>query len=143
MLQIVFIPHDKSQEKITGLLMRLPVVSRSLKLFSSWQFYEYYRRAWGFHNLVWTPVKSGHNLLRMVEIGLRWLPKLGVDTSPCPHAHRRAWYYIKRKKVSWIWSKYLLHAQKTWRKSKQKHSCETAVHDFLLIFYITYWLKCH
>ena len=26
----------------------------------------------------------------LVEIGLRWLPKLGVDTSPRPHAHRRA-----------------------------------------------------
>ena len=27
----------------------------------------------------------------LVEIGLRWLPKHGVDTSPCPYAHRRAW----------------------------------------------------
>ena len=26
----------------------------------------------------------------LVEIGLRWLPKLGVDTSSRPHAHRRA-----------------------------------------------------
>ena len=26
----------------------------------------------------------------LVEIGLRWLPKLGVDMSPRPHAHRRA-----------------------------------------------------
>ena len=25
-----------------------------------------------------------------VEIGFRWLPKLGVDTSPRPHAHRHA-----------------------------------------------------
>ena len=25
----------------------------------------------------------------LVEIGLGWLPKLGVDTSPRPHAHRR------------------------------------------------------
>ena len=25
-----------------------------------------------------------------VEIGLGWLPKLGVDMSPRPHAHRRA-----------------------------------------------------
>ena len=25
-----------------------------------------------------------------LEIGLRWLPKLGVDMSPHPHAHRRA-----------------------------------------------------
>ena len=28
----------------------------------------------------------------LVEIGLRWLPKIGVDTSPRPHAHRRAWF---------------------------------------------------
>ena len=26
----------------------------------------------------------------LVEIGLGWLLKLGVDKSPCPHAHRRA-----------------------------------------------------
>ena len=26
----------------------------------------------------------------LVEIGLMWLPKLGVDLSPRPHAHRRA-----------------------------------------------------
>ena len=48
------------------------------------------RRACGFQNLVWTPVYSGHNLPPPVEIGLMWLPKLGVDTSPRPHAHRRA-----------------------------------------------------
>ena len=51
------------------------------------------RRACGFQNLVWTPVWGGHNLPPMVEIGLRWLPKLGVDMSPRPHAHRRACYY--------------------------------------------------
>ena len=32
---------------------------------------------------------DGHNLPPMVEIGLRWLPKLGVDMSTRPHAHRR------------------------------------------------------
>ena len=26
----------------------------------------------------------------LVEIGLRWLPKLGEDKSPCPHTHRCA-----------------------------------------------------
>ena len=27
-----------------------------------------------------------------VEIGLEWLRKLGVDTSPCPHTYRGNWY---------------------------------------------------
>ena len=49
-----------------------------------------HRRACGFQNLVWALVQGGHNLPSLVEIGLRWLPKLGVDTSPRPHAHRRA-----------------------------------------------------
>ena len=48
------------------------------------------RRACGFQNLVGTWVYGGHNLPPLVGIGLRWLPKLGVDTSPRPHAHRRA-----------------------------------------------------
>ena len=46
----------------------------------------------------------------LVEIGLRWLPKLGMDTSPCPHAHRRAWdsngFHIK-----WIFC-----TQDNWKK---------------------------
>ena len=50
-----------------------------------------YRRACGFQNLVWTPVQCGHNLPPLVEIGLGQLPKLGVDMSPHPHAHRPAW----------------------------------------------------
>ena len=29
----------------------------------------------------------------------RWLPKLGVDTSPRPHAHRRSCYRITRMEV--------------------------------------------
>ena len=48
------------------------------------------RRACGFQNLVWTPIQGGHNLPPLVDIGLRWLPKLGVDMSPRPHIHRRA-----------------------------------------------------
>ena len=36
-----------------------------------------------------TSVYCGHNLPHLVDIGLRWLPKLGVDQSPCPYAHRR------------------------------------------------------
>ena len=33
----------------------------------------------GFQNLVWTPVYGGHNLPPPpVEVGWRWLPKLGV-----------------------------------------------------------------
>ena len=31
----------------------------------------------------------------VVEIGLRWLPKLGMDTSPRPQAHRHACEYQK------------------------------------------------
>jgi hypothetical protein len=31
----------------------------------------------------------------LVEIGLRWLPKLGVDPSLCPNAHSRACIMIK------------------------------------------------
>ena len=31
-----------------------------------------------------------HNLPPLAEIGIRWLSKLGVDTSPRPHAHRCA-----------------------------------------------------
>ena len=49
------------------------------------------RRAYGFQNLVWTRVQGGHNLPPLVEIGLRQMPKLGVDVSPRPHAHRLAW----------------------------------------------------
>ena len=30
--------------------------------------------------------KGGHNLPPLVAIGLMWLPKLGVDMSPCPQA---------------------------------------------------------
>ena len=41
-----------------------------------------------------TSVYSGQNLPPLVGIGFRWLPKLGVDTSPRPHAHRRACYIL-------------------------------------------------
>ena len=40
----------------------------------------------------------GHNLPPLVEIGLRWLPKLGVDASPRPHAHRRACCLVQEQK---------------------------------------------
>ena len=50
------------------------------------------RRACGFQNLVWTAVLGGHNLSPLVEIGLRWLPKLGVDMSTRPQARLR-WLY--------------------------------------------------
>ena len=40
--------------------------------------------------MVGTSVYGGHNLSPLVGIGLRWLPKLGVDMSPRPHVHRRA-----------------------------------------------------
>ena len=46
--------------------------------------------ACGFHNLVGTSVYDGHDMSPLVGIGLRWLPKLGVDMSPRPHAHRHA-----------------------------------------------------
>ena len=50
-----------------------------------------FRRAYGFQNLVGTSVYGGNNLPSpLVGIGLRWLPKLGVDTSPRPHVHKRA-----------------------------------------------------
>ena len=43
------------------------------------------RRACGFQNLVGTTVYGGHNLPPLIGIGLRWLPKIGVVTSPDPH----------------------------------------------------------
>ena len=33
----------------------------------------------------------------LVEIGLRWLPKLGADTSPRPQAHRRTCYVVRSR----------------------------------------------
>ena len=48
------------------------------------------KRARGFQNLVGTTVYGGHNLPPLIGEGLRWLPKLCVDTSPCPHSHRVA-----------------------------------------------------
>ena len=48
----------------------------------------------------------GHQYIRwaqsapLVEVGLKWLPKLGVNTSPRPHAHRRTWMLLL-----WIWGK--------------------------------------
>ena len=35
---------------------------------------------------IWWAESAPH----LVGIGSRWLPKLGGDQSPCPHAHRRA-----------------------------------------------------
>ena len=63
-----------------------------------------FRRAYGFQNLVGTSVYGGHDMPPLVGIGLRWLPKLGVDTSPRPHAHRRALstYLPKNNLVSYV-----------------------------------------
>ena len=46
------------------------------------------RKVW-FH---YTPARIHSLKVHPVKIGLRWLPKLGVDTSPRPQTHRRAWY---------------------------------------------------
>ena len=47
------------------------------------------RRACGFQNLVWKPVQGGNNVPPLVEIGVIWLPKLGVDTFQCPDRQAR------------------------------------------------------
>ena len=42
----------------------------------------------------WCGHQYREGIICLVEIGLRWLPKLGVDTSPRPHVHRRACHDI-------------------------------------------------
>ena len=68
-----------------------------------------FRRACGFPNLVGTSVYGGHNLPPppLVGIGLRWLPELGVDTSPRPYAHRRACSSEITASLFWNHKKYL------------------------------------
>ena len=58
------------------------------------------RRACGYQNLVRTSVYGRHNLPQPVGIGLRWLPKRGVDKSLRPHA----WVVMKNisEIVFWI-----------------------------------------
>ena len=55
---------------------------------------------YGFQNLEGTSVYGGNNLPPLVGIGLRWLPKLDVDTSPRPHAHRRACENVNSMQIS-------------------------------------------
>ena len=65
---------------------------QNVKFKSKSSRYNVHNRAVGRSENSGVPVLFvGHNLPPpLVEIGLRWLPKLGVDMSSRPHAHRRA-----------------------------------------------------
>ena len=54
-------------------------------------------------DLVWIPDQYRVGIIPLpVEIGLRWLQKLGVDMSPRPHAHRRAWARLSTDQAHFI-----------------------------------------